>query len=113
MDGGGDVHPVTPSKTAAAKTFIKYMESVGSTNVYDSLSKVFLAFMYCAVGQNYQESRRKNWATSLSVYSFARTAHSFACSALPFLLALLARFDALTRSLACSLHSLPRWWDNE
>ena len=49
------------------------------------------------VGQNNQESRRKHWATRSSVCSFARTACSFACSAL---LALLARSAALTRSLA-------------
>ena len=40
----------------------------------------------------------------------ARTAHSFACSAL---LALLARSAALTRSLARSLCSLPRSWESE
>ena len=42
----------------------------------------------------------------LSISSFARTAHSFACSAL---LVLLARYTALTRSLARSLiHSQSR-----
>ena len=55
------------------------------------------------VGQNNQEYRRKYWATRSSVRSFARTAHSFACSAL---LALLARSAALTRLFALSLTSL-------
>ena len=41
---------------------------------------------------------------------FARTAHSFACSAL---LASLAHSAALTRSLARSLRSLPSLWDSE
>ena len=43
---------------------------------------------------------REYWAIRSSVYSFARTAHSFACSAL---LASLARSAALIRSLARSL----------
>ena len=34
------------------------------------------------VGQNNQEYRLKYWATRSSVRSFARTAHSFACSGL-------------------------------
>ena len=33
---------------------------------------------HCIVGQKSQESRRKYWATRLSVRSFARTAHSLA-----------------------------------
>ena len=45
---------------------------------------------------NKQESRRKHWATCSPICSFAFTAHSFACSALP---ASLARSAALTRSL--------------
>ena len=57
-----------------------------------------------------QESRRKYWATRSSVRSFARTAHSFACSGL---LASLAPSAALTRSLARSLRSLPRSWESE
>ena len=43
--------------------------------------------------RNNQECRCLYWATRSSVRSFARTAHSFACSAL---LALLARSAALT-----------------
>ena len=62
------------------------------------------------VGQNIQELGRKNWVTRSSVRSFARTAHSFPCSGL---LASLAPSAALTRSLARSLHSLPRSWDRE
>ena len=46
--------------------------------------------------------RWKYWATRSSVYLFARTAHSFACSAL---LAKLTRSIAPTRSLARSLPS--------
>ena len=42
------------------------------------------------------ESGRKYWATRLSVCPFARTAHSFPCSAL---LALLALFALLTPAL--------------
>ena len=56
------------------------------------------------------ESRRKYWATRSSVRSFARTAHSFACSRL---LASLAPSAALTRLLARSLRSLPRSWESE
>ena len=48
------------------------------------------------VGQNNQEYRLEYRATRSSVRSFARTAHSFACSAL---LASLKRSAALTRSL--------------
>ena len=49
---------------------------------------------------NSQEYKLEYWATRSSVWSFARTAHSFACSAL---LASLARSAALIRSLARSL----------
>ena len=59
---------------------------------------------------NKQESRRKYWATRSSVRSFARTAHSFACSGL---LASLAPSAALTHSLARSLCFLPRLWKRE
>ena len=54
--------------------------------------------------QNSQEYRLKYWVTRLSVRSFARTTHSFACSRL---LALLTPSAALTHSLARSLRS----WD--
>ena len=47
----------------------------------------------------------KYWATRSSVRSFARTAHSFACSGQ---LASLAPSAALTRSLAHLAHSLTR-----
>ena len=57
-----------------------------------------------------QEWRRKYWATRLSVRSFARTAHSFACSGL---LASLAPSAGLTSALAYSLWSLPRSWESE
>ena len=56
--------------------------------------------LQCIVGQNNQESRLEYWATRSSVRSFARTAHSFACSAL---VALLACSTALICLLACSL----------
>ena len=46
-----------------------------------------------------QGQRCKYWATCLSIRSFARTAHSFACSTL---LVSLARSAALIHSLACS-----------
>ena len=59
---------------------------------------------------NSQKYRLEYWATRSSVRSFARTAHSFACSGL---LASLAPSAALTCSLACSLRSLPRSWDSE
>ena len=62
------------------------------------------------VGHINQEYRLKYRAIRSSICSFARTAHSFACSAL---LALLARSAALTRTLARSLHSIPRLWDSE
>ena len=59
---------------------------------------------------NKQESRHKYWATRSSICSFACTAHSFACSGL---LASLAPTATLTRSLACSLRSLPRSLERE
>ena len=62
------------------------------------------------VGQNNQEYRLKYWATRSSVLSFARTAHSFACSEL---LASLTPPAALTPSLPRSLCSLPRSWESE
>ena len=52
---------------------------------------------------NKQEKRHKYWATRSSIPSFARTAHSFACSGL---LASLAPSAALTRSF-------PRSWESE
>ena len=55
--------------------------------------------------ENRIERRCKYWATRSSFRSFARTAHSFACSGL---LALLARSAGLTRSLAHFAHSLAR-----
>ena len=60
------------------------------------------------VVDNSQEYRLKYWVTRSSIRSFARTAHSFACSGL---LALLAPSSALTGSLARSLRSLPCSWD--
>ena len=60
--------------------------------------------------ENSQDYRLYYWATRSSVRSFARTAHSLACSGL---FASLAPSAALTRSLARSLHSLPRSWDSE
>ena len=58
------------------------------------------------VVENSQEYRLEYWATRSSVRSFTRTAHLFACSGL---LASLAPSAALTRLLARSLCSLPRW----
>ena len=49
--------------------------------------------------------KNPDWATRSSVRSFARSTHSFACSAL---LALLAHSAALTRLLAHFAHSLAR-----
>ena len=66
---------------------------------------IFVRIVVRTVGQINQETRCKYWATRSFVRSFARTAHSFACSGL---LASLAPSAALTRSLACSLHSLAR-----
>ena len=60
--------------------------------------------------ENRKERRCKYWATRSSFRSFARTAHSFACSGL---LALLARSAALTRSLAHFAHSLARGTVND
>ena len=51
----------------------------------------------------------KYWATRSSVRSFARTAHSFACSAL---LPSLAPSAALNHLLTRSLRSLPRLWES-
>ena len=62
-------------------------------------------------GSEWQESRRKYWATRVFIRSFARTTHSIACSAL---LAFFARCAALIRLLARSLtHSLPSSWESE
>ena len=58
------------------------------------------------VGQNSQGSGRKYWTTRSSVHLFARTARSFACTAL---LASLACSAALIRLIARSLtHSRAR-----
>ena len=62
------------------------------------------------VVQNSHESRRKYWATRSSVHSFARTAHSSACSTLLAPLCL----PAPLRSFVCSLaHRLPSSWESE
>ena len=66
--------------------------------------------MQCTMVDNSQKLGCKYWATRSSIRSFARTAHSFACSGL---LASLTPSAALTRSLARSLRSLPRSWDSE
>ena len=59
------------------------------------------------VGQNNQKYTPKYWATHKSVGSFARTAHSFAWSAL---LASLARSVALTHSLTLLTPELVGHW---
>ena len=74
-----------------------------STNFF----KFVVAASLRTVGQNNQKYRLKYWATRSSVRSFARTAHSFACSGLLALLASSAVF------LARSLRSRPRSWDSE
>ena len=71
----------------------------------DVFSKVSLwRFFLCTVVQNNQKYRLKYWATHSSVRLFARTAHSFACTAL---------LTALTRLRSRSLCSLPRPWESE
>ena len=57
-----------------------------------------------------RSTKNTDWSTGPLARPFARTAHSFACSAL---LASLACSAALTRSLARSLCSPPRSWDSE
>ena len=57
----------------------------------------------CTVGQIHQEPRCKYWATHSSICLFARTIHSFACSAL---LILLTRALRCTHSFVGSLSSL-------
>ena len=57
-------------------------------------------------GSEQPRIRCKYWATRSSIRSFARTTHSFACSAL---LALLARSAALIRLFARSLVK-SEWW---
>ena len=52
------------------------------------------------MGQNNQEYRLKYWVTRSSVRSFARTAHSFACSAL---------LASLARTLRCAPTSASSW----
>ena len=61
---------------------------------------VWQTFSGATVIHNLLKSGCYQWATLLSAHSFARTGHSFACSAL---LASLTRSAALTRSLARSL----------
>ena len=73
-------------------------------------SHLRLRFRCCTMGKINQKYRLKNWATQSSVFSFTRTAHSFACSTL---LVSLARSAALTCLLACSLCSLPHTWESE
>ena len=63
-----------------------------------------------AVAQWARIIKNTDWSTGPLARPFARTAHSFACSAL---IASLAPSAALTRSLARSLCSLPSSWDNE
>ena len=73
-------------------------------------SNPLTSFLHFTVGQINQKTTQKYWATRSSVRSFARTAHLFACSALH---ALLERSTVLTRSLACSLRSIPCSWESE
>ena len=75
----------------------------------EAVREISSSCLRSTVVQISQNSRRKYWATRSSVRSFARTAHSFACSGL---LASLAPSAALTRSLARSLRSLPRSWES-
>ena len=55
------------------------------------------------------KNRDEYWVTRSSIRSFARTAHSFACSGL---LPSLAPSAALNRFLTRSLRSLPRLWES-
>jgi len=86
---------------------VQYVESKKSYIIYDWILYVFYSE---TVGQINQEYRLKYWATCSSVRLFARTAHSFICSAL---LASLAHSAVLICSLARSLRSLPPSWDSE
>ena len=66
------------------------------------------------VGQNNQESRLQYWATCSSICSFARTAHSIACSALlVYSFCSRAPLRSLVRLLAHFTHSLPRGTVND
>ena len=84
------------------KNLIK--ESMGFALVHDANppNVCYVSLTDDTVVWNNQKYRLKYWATRTSVCSFARTAHSFACSGL---LASLAASAALTRSLACSWDS--------
>ena len=90
--------------------FPEHFEWFTST-VPQTVVKILLFFLKNGrtMVENRKEHRYKYWATCSSVRSFARTAHSFACSGL---LASLAPSAALTRSLARSLRSLPRSWES-
>ena len=86
--------------------FFLYHSNIAHSNRFCAYQRFFPSTKV----QNNQESRRKYWATRSSVRWLARTALSFACSAL---LALLAHSAALTRSLAHSFRSPPRSWGSE
>ena len=62
------------------------------------------------MGQNDKKPRCNRLSTGSIAHSFARTAHSFTCSAL---LASLTRSAVLTHLLACSLRSLQSSWQSE
>ena len=65
--------------------------------VYKSCNQKFLKNDSSTMVDNSQEYRLKYWATRSSIHSFARTAHSFACSAL---------LVTLARSIRSLAHSL-------
>ena len=72
-------------------------------NLHIELNKKDYTHEHFTMVDNSQEYRLQYWATRSSVHSFARTAHSFACSGL---LASLAPSAALTHSLTLLTPSL-------
>ena len=96
----------------ALSSWISLSSFLRSHACLDRSGIIFLGVIFsrCTMVWNKQESRRKCWVTHSYVRSFARTAHSFACSGL---LASLAPSAALIRSLACSLRWLPYSWETE
>ena len=115
-DANGSLTPLPPAKTRSSSS-----SAFSSSFLYAFFQAVFLPQGFpesvssdyvtyqVTMGQINQEPRCKYWATHSSAHSFARTAHSLACSALFTSLARCAHF-ARTTHLA---HSLARGTVND
>ena len=95
-------HPPPPTPTCSS-SFVSPFSTPLLFPFSPHLASQFATTSRSTVVQSNHELRRKYWATRFSVRSFARTAHSFACSGL---LASRPPLRSLVRSLARSLTSL-------